>query len=101
MQWRNSQEFAADNYMMPMGPPPPPYNPYWNGGMQSGMEGYVGHYPGPMPPYMGYGFGPMDVPFGGVLPPDPFGTQGYMMPPFVPPQRYASLLSFFFLVGLF
>ncbi|KAM7525527.1 hypothetical protein LguiA_015429 [Lonicera macranthoides] len=87
MQWRNSQEFAAENYMMPMGPPPPPYNPYWNGGMQSGMEGYVGHYPGPMPPYMGYGFGPMDVPFGGVLPPDPFGTQGYMMPPFVPPQR--------------
>ncbi|KAJ6701037.1 RETINOBLASTOMA-BINDING PROTEIN 6 [Salix koriyanagi] len=56
--WRASQDFAAESYVMPMGPSA--FNPYWSG-MQPGMEGY-------MPPY-----------------PDPFGAQGYMMP--VPPQR--------------
>jgi E3 ubiquitin-protein ligase RBBP6 len=88
-QWRNPHEFAPENYMMPMGPPPPPYNPFWNGGMPGGMDpGYMGGpYPGPMPPYMGFGFGPMDVPFPGVMPTDPFAPQGYMMPPFMPPQR--------------
>ncbi|ONI06527.1 hypothetical protein PRUPE_5G066400 [Prunus persica] len=83
MQWRTSQDLAADNYMMPMGPGA--YNPYWNG-MQPGMgmEGYMAPYGGPMP-YMGYGLGPLDMPFGGFGPQDSFGAQGYMMP-MVPPQ---------------
>ncbi|KAL9405922.1 hypothetical protein Peur_002894 [Populus x canadensis] len=80
--WRASQDLAAESYVMPMGPSA--FNPYWSG-MQPGMEGYMPPYPGPMP-YMGYGLGPMDIPFGGVMPPDPFGAQGYMMP-IVPPQR--------------
>ncbi|KAJ6711768.1 RETINOBLASTOMA-BINDING PROTEIN 6 [Salix purpurea] len=79
--WRASQDFAAESYVMPMGPSA--FNPYWSG-MQPGMEGYMPPYPGPMP-FMGYGFSPLDIPFGGVMPPDPFGAQGYMMP--VPPQR--------------
>lgn len=93
MQWRTSQDLAADNYMMPMGPGA--YNPYWNG-MQPGMgmEGYMAPYGGPMP-YMGYGLGPLDMPFGGFGPQDSFGAQGYMMP-MVPPQRY-TFLSFEFL----
>ncbi|XAR54933.1 hypothetical protein NMG60_11030272 [Bertholletia excelsa] len=81
MQWKMSQDLAAENYMMPLGPSA--YNPYWNG-MQLGMEGYVAPYGGPLP-IMGYGLGPLDVPFG-VLPQDPFGPQSYMMPP-IPPQR--------------
>ncbi|GAA0170978.1 ubiquitin-protein ligase [Lithospermum erythrorhizon] len=80
MQWRMAQDFAPENYMMPMGPTA--YNPYW--GMQPGMEGFVPPYTGHMP-YMGFGPGPMDVPFGGVMPHDPFGGQGCMMP--FPPQR--------------
>ncbi|XP_052620728.1 E3 ubiquitin ligase PARAQUAT TOLERANCE 3 isoform X2 [Lactuca sativa] len=88
MQWRASQEFAAENYMMPPGPSP--YNPYWNG-MQPGMDAFMGPYGGGMPPYMGggYGFGPMDVPFGGgMFPQDPFGASGLMMPPpFIPPPQ--------------
>ena len=84
MQWRNPQDLAAENYMMPMGPAA--YNPYWNGMQPSmGMEGYMTPYGGPMP-YMGYG--PIDMPFGGLGPQAPFGAQGYMMP-MVPPQRYA------------
>ncbi|GFS42266.1 DWNN domain, a CCHC-type zinc finger [Actinidia rufa] len=67
--------------MMPMGPSA--YNPYWTG-MQPGFEGYVAPYGGSMP-YMGYGLGPLDIPFG-VFPPDPFAAQGYMMPP-IPPHR--------------
>ncbi|KAL7182740.1 hypothetical protein ACSBR1_041430 [Camellia fascicularis] len=81
MQWKTSQDLAAENYMMPQGPST--YNPYWTG-MQPGMEGYVAQYGGSMP-YVGYGFGPLDVPFG-VLPHAPFGGHGYMMPP-VPPRR--------------
>ena len=84
--WRASQDLAAESYVMPMGPSA--FNPYWSG-MQPGMEGYMPPYPGPMP-YMGYGLSPLDIPFGGVMPPDPFGAQGYMMP-IVPPQRYAVL----------
>ncbi|XP_059657589.1 E3 ubiquitin ligase PARAQUAT TOLERANCE 3-like isoform X2 [Cornus florida] len=84
MQWKASQDFAAENYMMPMGPSA--YNPYWTG-MQPGMEGYAAPYGAGAMPYMGYGFGPLDVPFGGVLPPDPFGAQGYMWPMAPPPQR--------------
>ncbi|PSS11545.1 DWNN domain protein [Actinidia chinensis var. chinensis] len=81
MQWQMSQDLAAENYMVPMGPSA--YNPYWTG-VQPGLEGYVAPYGGSMP-YMGYGFGPLDVPFG-VLPPDPFAAQGYMRPP-IPPHR--------------
>lgn len=88
MQWKTSQDLAAENYMMHMGPSA--YNPYWNG-MQPGMgmDGYMAPYGAPVP-YMGYGMGPMDMPFGGPFPPDSFGGQGYMMP-MVPPQRYASV----------
>ncbi|THF95502.1 hypothetical protein TEA_025924 [Camellia sinensis var. sinensis] len=87
MQWKMSQDLAAENYMMPMGPAA--YNPYWTG-MQPGMEGYGAPYGGApfggSLPFMGYGLGPLDVPFG-VLPQDPFGAQGYHMMPPIPPQR--------------
>ncbi|KAF2313109.1 hypothetical protein GH714_009300 [Hevea brasiliensis] len=76
-----SQDLTAESYMMPLGPAP--YNPYW-GGMQPGMEGYMNPYVSPMP-FMSYGMGPLDVPFGGMIPPDPFAAQGYMMP--VVPRR--------------
>ena len=68
--------------MMSMGPSA--YNPYWTG-KQPGMDGFMGPYTSAMP-YMG-GYGPMDTPFGAVVPPDPFGAQGYMFPP-VPSQKY-------------
>ncbi|GMP95783.1 hypothetical protein CsSME_00044697 [Camellia sinensis var. sinensis] len=93
MQWKTSQDLAAENYMMPQGPST--YNPYWTG-MQPGMEGYVAQYGGSMP-YMGYGFGPLDVPFG-VLPHAPFGGHGYMMPP-VPPRRDVANLGMGFNPG--
>lgn len=83
-------DLAAENYMMPMGPG---YNPYWTG-MQPGMEGFGGPFPAPMP-YMNYGMegfgGPFQAPFGHMMPQDPFGGQGCMLP-FVPPQRYDLLL---------
>lgn len=85
MQWNTSHEFAAENYMMPVGPA---FNPYWNG-MQPGMEGFGGPCAGPMP-YMGYGPMPMDVPYGGHLPQDPYGPPVNMMP--FPPQRYSLYL---------
>ncbi|XP_076918368.1 E3 ubiquitin ligase PARAQUAT TOLERANCE 3-like isoform X3 [Bidens hawaiensis] len=86
MQWRASQEFGGPmNYMMPQGPNP--YNPYWNG-MQPGMDPFMGPYGGGMPYMGGYVPGPMDVPFGGMFPQDPFGVpMNPMMPPFIPPQR--------------
>ncbi|KAG9132029.1 hypothetical protein Leryth_017801 [Lithospermum erythrorhizon] len=80
MQWGMAQDLAAGNYMMPMGPTG--YNPYF--GMQPGMEGFVPPYAANMP-HMGFGPGPMDVPFGGPMPHDPFGVHGFMMP--FPPQR--------------
>ncbi|GMJ00413.1 hypothetical protein like AT5G47430 [Hibiscus trionum] len=83
LQWKTPQDLAAENYMMSMGPSA--YNPYWTG-MQPGMDGFMGPYPGVMPYMGGYGLGPMDMPFGGVMPPDPFGAQNYMFPP-VPPHR--------------
>ncbi|KAL3845495.1 hypothetical protein ACJIZ3_002898 [Penstemon smallii] len=55
MHWRSAQDLALDN-------PHPCHMPY----------------------YMGYGFGPTDVSFGGVLPRDPHGC----MLPYGPPQRY-------------
>ncbi|XP_038996228.1 E3 ubiquitin ligase PQT3-like isoform X1 [Hibiscus syriacus] len=82
-QWKTSQDLAAENYMMSMGPSA--YNPYWTG-MQPGMDGFMGPYTGVMPYMGGYGLGPMDMPFAGVMPPDPFGAQNYMFPP-IPPQR--------------
>ncbi|KAJ4968229.1 hypothetical protein NE237_014930 [Protea cynaroides] len=90
MQWRSSQDhLAAENYMMPLGPSA--YNPYWPG-MQLGMDGYGAPYSGAMP-YMGYAPGPFDVPFGGIVPQDPFvGGQGFMLP-CVPPQRDLSELA--------
>ncbi|XP_007039787.2 PREDICTED: E3 ubiquitin-protein ligase RBBP6 isoform X2 [Theobroma cacao] len=83
LQWKTPQDLAAENYMMSMGPSA--YNPYW-GGMQPGMDGFMGPYAGAMPYMGGYGLSPLDVPFGGVMPPDPFGAQSYMFPP-IPPQR--------------
>lgn len=90
MQWKFPQDnLAVDNYnMMPLGPSP--YNPFWSG-MQPGME-YAAPYGGSLP-YMGYGLGPYDVPFG-VLPQDPFGAQCFMMPP-VPLHRFAQVLCIF------
>lgn len=89
LQWRNSQDFAVDNYMMPMGPSA--YNPIWTGMQQPGMEGYMAPYAAPMP-YMGYGLGPLDMPFGGFVPQDPFGAN--CMYPVGPPQRYAGIMYF-------
>ncbi|XP_022736030.1 E3 ubiquitin ligase PQT3-like isoform X1 [Durio zibethinus] len=83
LQWKTPQDLAAENYMMSMGPSA--YNPYWTG-MQPGMDGFMGPYAGAMPYMGGYGLGPLDMPFGGVMPPDPFGAQAYMFPP-IPPQR--------------
>lgn len=83
LQWKTPQDLAAESCMMPLGPSA--YNPYWTG-IQPGMEGYMGPFTGAMP-YMAYGMGPLDMPFGG-MPQDPFAAQGYMMP-VVPPQRYA------------
>jgi len=74
-----------DGYMGPSG-----LNPYWPG-MQPPMDGFMGPFPGSVPYNMGYGLGPMDMPFGNVMPHDPFLNvmpQGFMLPPMVPPQRY-------------
>lgn len=80
---------VADNSMMPLCPSS--YNPYWTG-MQAGIDGYAHPYGGPLP-YMGYGLGPSDIAFG-FLAQDPFGAQGYLMPP-GPPQMYASCFVLF------
>ncbi|KAL0927147.1 hypothetical protein M5K25_001307 [Dendrobium thyrsiflorum] len=84
MQWRNfQQDFGLDNFAgMPVGPSA--YNPYWGNGMPIGIDGFMPPLAAPMP-YMGYTPSPFDVPFGGILPPDPYAAQGYMMPGF--PQR--------------
>lgn len=77
--------------MMPMGGPAP-YNPYWTG-MQSGFDGYMNmpSYAAPMPYMGGYGLGPLDMPFGPVMPQDPFAMQNYMFP-VAPPQRYVFMV---------
>ncbi|XP_073043057.1 E3 ubiquitin ligase PARAQUAT TOLERANCE 3-like [Primulina eburnea] len=95
MQWRTAQDLAPDNYMMPLGPSA--FNPYWNG-IQPGFDGFVPQYPGPMP-YMGYGFGPMDMPFGGVFPQDPFGGGPGCMLPYAPPQMDLAELAMGFNAG--
>ncbi|XP_030502982.2 E3 ubiquitin ligase PARAQUAT TOLERANCE 3 isoform X1 [Cannabis sativa] len=62
LQWKASQDFPVDNYMMPMGPSaynpsynlsynPSAYNPYW-GGMQPSMDGYMTPFGGQMPGQM-------------------------------------------------
>ncbi|KAL9326728.1 hypothetical protein ACSQ67_007373 [Phaseolus vulgaris] len=61
LQWKTPHDFGVENYMMPMGPPPG-YNSYWNG-MQP-MDGFMAPYGGPMQ-MMGYGLGPLDMPFAG------------------------------------
>lgn len=63
--------------------------------MQPGMDGFMGPYANAIPsmPYnMGYGMGPLDMPFGVMPPHDPFATQAYvnMMLP-VPPQRFVHV----------
>ncbi|KAI5409766.1 E3 ubiquitin ligase PQT3-like isoform X2 [Lathyrus oleraceus] len=84
LQWKTPHDFGGENYMMPMGPPPPSYNPYWNG-MQPCMDGFMAPYAAPMQ-MMSYGPGPFDMPFVGGISQDPFGMQGYTMP-VVPPHR--------------
>ncbi|KAG9452001.1 hypothetical protein H6P81_004905 [Aristolochia fimbriata] len=84
LQWKTPQDVAAENYAMSYGAST--YNPYWSGGMQWGMDGLMGPYGGGMP-YMGYTPGPFDLPFGGIMPQDPFCGHGYNMMPVVPPQR--------------
>ena len=86
LQWKAPQDLPVDNYMMPMGMGPSTYNPYWPGGMQPGMEGYMAPFAPPMP-YMGYGIGPLEMPFGGFMPQDPYAAQGCMFPGGPPPQR--------------
>ncbi|CAA2933537.1 zinc finger CCCH domain-containing 18-like isoform X1 [Olea europaea subsp. europaea] len=94
MQWRTSQDLAAENYMMSVGHCA--YNPYWTG-IQPGMEAFVPPYGGPMP-YMG-GFGHMDLAFGDVLPPDPFAGPGCMLPYAGPPHRDHADLAMGFNAG--
>ncbi|EPS61422.1 hypothetical protein M569_13374, partial [Genlisea aurea] len=67
LHWRGPtpQDHMAENYMMSMGPAH--FNPYWNG-VQPGLDGFMPPYGGLPLPYMGYGVGPMDVGFGGVIP---------------------------------
>ncbi|XP_011081312.1 E3 ubiquitin ligase PARAQUAT TOLERANCE 3 [Sesamum indicum] len=95
MQWRTGQDLAPENYMMPMGPSA--FNPYWSG-IQPGLDGFMPPYGGPVP-YMGYGLSPMDVAFGGVLPHDPFGGPGCMLPYGGPPQRDLAELAMGFNPG--
>lgn len=83
MQWRNYQDFGMENFTgMPMAPSV--YNPYWGGGMPIGIDGFMPPLAAPMP-YMGYTPNPFDVPFGGIMPHDPYAAQGFVMPGF--PQR--------------
>ncbi|XP_027192926.1 E3 ubiquitin ligase PQT3-like isoform X2 [Cicer arietinum] len=91
-QWKAPHDLGAETYMMPMGPPPGGYNPYWNG-MQPCMDGFMAPYAGPPMHMMGYGLGPYDMPFVGGLPHDPFGMQGYLMPP-MPPPPHGNLAEF-------
>ncbi|XP_045792306.1 E3 ubiquitin ligase PQT3-like isoform X1 [Trifolium pratense] len=92
-QWKPPHDLGAENYMMPPMGPPPGYNPYWNG-MQPCMDGFMPPYAGPMHMnMMGYGLGPYDMPFANGMPHDPFGMQGYMMPP-IPPPPHRDLADF-------
>ncbi|CAL4916852.1 unnamed protein product [Urochloa decumbens] len=78
-QWKNFQDFGAENFAgMPLGPTGA-FNPYWGGGVPLPMDYMGAPFPGPMP-YMGYPPAPFDPFGGGVLPHDPFMPPGYMMP---------------------
>ncbi|KAL8111491.1 hypothetical protein AgCh_019267 [Apium graveolens] len=70
-------DFAAENYQMSM--KPFGYNPYWNH-MQPEYDGFGRPYCGQMP-FMGYGLGPVSIPFGGAFYHDLFGAQSYMPSP--------------------
>ncbi|GMH28911.1 hypothetical protein Nepgr_030754 [Nepenthes gracilis] len=89
MQWRTPQDFAMENYMMPMGSTA--YDPRWMG-MQPRVDAFMAPFAVPLPYNMGYGVGLMDVPFAGSLPPDPFGAHGFMFP-IVHPQRDLAELN--------
>ena len=79
VQWKNFQDFGAENFAgMPLGPAGA-FNPYWGGGVPLPMDYMGAPFPGPMP-YMGYPPAPFDPFGGGVLPQDPFMPPGYMMP---------------------
>jgi E3 ubiquitin-protein ligase RBBP6 len=94
-QWKPPHDLGAENYMMPPMGPPPSYNPYWNG-MQPCMDGFMPPYAGPIHMnMMGYGVGPYDMPSANGMPHDPFGMQGYMMPPITPPPHRYAIFSFF------
>ncbi|XXG77210.1 hypothetical protein AAC387_Pa08g1400 [Persea americana] len=67
LQWKISEAFVAENYVMPFGPPA--CNPFL-GGMQMGVYGDIMHYSIPMPPYMGYTSGVF-------CHQDPYGVGGY------------------------
>ncbi|KAG2548948.1 E3 ubiquitin ligase PARAQUAT TOLERANCE 3-like isoform X1 [Panicum virgatum] len=78
-QWKNFQDFGAENFAgMPLGPAGA-FNPYWGGGVPLPMDYMGAPFPGPMP-YMGYPPAPFNPFGGGVLPQDPFMPPGYMMP---------------------
>lgn len=93
MMWRGYQDSGLETFG-PNGMPmqPSPYNPFMgnmnnmNNMNMAGMPwvidgGYMTHFPaGPMPS-IPYHHGPYDVPYGGMMPPDPFANQGFMMPP--------------------
>ncbi|XP_010673210.2 E3 ubiquitin ligase PQT3-like isoform X1 [Beta vulgaris subsp. vulgaris] len=96
MQWMGMHP-GMDGYMGQSA-----FNPCWPG-MQPPMDGFMGPFGGNNMPYnMGYGLGPMDMPFGNVMhpdpfgnmfPPDPFGGQGFMMPPMLPPPPQRDLAA--------
>ncbi|XXG77234.1 hypothetical protein AAC387_Pa08g1421 [Persea americana] len=67
LQWKNSEAFVAENYVMPFGPLA--CNPFL-GGMQLGVYGDIMHYSIPIPPYMGYTSGVF-------CHQDPYGVGGY------------------------
>ncbi|KAK9716343.1 hypothetical protein RND81_06G227100 [Saponaria officinalis] len=79
MQWMGMQQPVMDGYGGPSN-----FNPYWQG-MQPPMDGYMGPFSGNIPFNMGYGPGPMDMPFGNPMPMDPFMPQNFMYPPMMPP----------------
>ncbi|XP_010518720.1 PREDICTED: E3 ubiquitin-protein ligase RBBP6 [Tarenaya hassleriana] len=97
MSWNVVPDLAIPDYMMPMGPNP--CNQYFNGaqpgfnGFHPGFNGFTGPFPGAMPPFIGYGLGPSDMAFGGVMHPDPFMAQGFGFPNIPPPHRDLSELG--------
>ncbi|KAL1220828.1 E3 ubiquitin ligase PARAQUAT TOLERANCE 3 [Cardamine amara subsp. amara] len=98
MQWNPILDLAGPDHMMPMGPGP--YNQYFNGvqpgfngvqpgfnGVQPGFNGFHHGFNGFTGPFPGYGLGPMDMSFGGMMHPDPFVAPGFGFPNIPPPHR--------------